>query len=68
MHRSETRELASCESCGAEIAPASNRAYAVAPERFLCFQCAVRRGGSWDEQHDRWLVAPETGDLPPREE
>jgi hypothetical protein len=65
MHRSESREIVSCEGCGAEIAPATDRAFAVGEQAFLCFRCAVRRGGSWDEVHDRWAVAPDTSDLPP---
>lgn len=63
MHRSETRELASCAVCGAEIAPATDRAYAFGPDSFLCFRCAEHRGGTWDEHHDVWDNAPSTGDL-----
>lgn len=59
MHRSETAELATCAECGAEIAPARDRAYALARDVFLCFECALRRGGSYDEQTDRWLTPPE---------
>jgi hypothetical protein len=29
----------------------------------LCFACALRRGGNLDARHDRWLRAPEVGDL-----
>ena len=68
MHRTESRELTNCVICGAEIAPARDRAFAVSTDRFLCFGCAVGRGGSWDEQHDHWTAAPETSDLPPLEE
>ena len=68
MHRSESRELATCLICGAEIAPERDRAFAMSGDTFLCFACAVRRGGSWDEGHDRWTTEPQTGDLPPREE
>jgi hypothetical protein len=68
MHRSESRLLATCAECGAEMAPATDRAFALAGDRFLCFQCAVRRGGSWDEQHDRWSDDPDTADLPRIEE
>jgi len=68
MHRSESRELVSCLLCGAEIVPERDRTFAVSRDGFLCFACAVRRGGSWDEQHDRWTTEPETGDLPPLEE
>jgi hypothetical protein len=63
MHRSESRELANCLICGAEIAPGRDRTFALTAERFLCFRCAVHRGGSWDEQRDHWTTEPETGDL-----
>ncbi len=68
MHRSETLELASCAVCGAEIAPARDRAYAAGTDAFLCFACATQRGGTWDEAHDRWLEAPDTSGLPLRDD
>jgi len=68
MHRSENRELANCVICGAEIAPGRDRTFEVTSDQFLCFACAVRRGGSWDEQHDRWTTEPQTSDLPKLEE
>jgi hypothetical protein len=68
MHRSESRELASCLACGAEVVPGRDRAFALSPDRFLCFSCATQRGGSWDELHDHWTAEPETRDLPPLEE
>jgi RNA polymerase-binding transcription factor DksA len=54
MHRSETFELRPCADCGSEISPARDRAYGFAADAFLCFDCAIRRGGRWDEAHDRW--------------
>lgn len=64
MHRSETTEYTVCADCGAEIAPSGERAYAFGEEGVLCFACARRRGGSYDEQHDRWTRPPATADLP----
>ena len=63
MHRSETRQLAVCADCGAEIAPASDRGFAMASDSFLCFECAIRRGGRYDERLDRWDTEPATEDL-----
>lgn len=63
MHRSETRELTSCADCGADVWPDRDRAYAFGPEACLCFDCAVRRGGSYDETHDRWLRPPDSRGL-----
>jgi len=54
MHRSEVLELRPCAACGAEMSPARDRGYSLAAEAFLCFDCAIRRGGRWDEAHDRW--------------
>jgi hypothetical protein len=68
MHRSESRELATCTICGAEVAPGRDRTFAVTTEQFLCFRCAVHRGGAWDEQHDHWVTEPDVRDLPPLEE
>jgi hypothetical protein len=63
MHRSETRELKICADCGAETYPGRERAYAFGAA-VLCWACALRRGGTYDEVHDRWVEAPATGDLP----
>ena len=68
MHRSETLALATCAVCGAEIAPARDRAYAAGPDTFLCFACATQRGGTWDEQQDRWIEDPDTTGFPLRED
>jgi hypothetical protein len=29
----------------------------------LCMECALRRGGAWDEGRDRWSVPPRVDDL-----
>lgn len=68
MHRSELPDLATCADCGAEISRTQGRGYLFAGERVLCFDCALRRGGSYDERSDRWTRAPATADLPPGEE
>lgn len=67
MRRSETRELSVCADCGAETSPGRERGYAFGEDAVLCWACAVRRGGSYDETHDRWVEPPETGDLPRNE-
>ena len=62
MHRSEQLEYATCAECGAETA-ITERAFAFGEDGALCFGCAVKRHGSYDEVHDRWQVAPEVSDL-----
>lgn len=56
MHRSEAVEYEVCASCGTEVRSAE-RAFAF-EESVLCYECAVKRGGAYDETHDRWEVAP----------
>lgn len=64
MHRSETSELTTCADCGAEMTPGRERAYSFGEGSALCWACAVRRGGTYDEEHDRWVEPPAAGDLP----
>jgi hypothetical protein len=60
--------LERCEDCGAEIATGSaDRSYTVSDESVICFGCAIRRGGTWDEGHGRWSADPGVGDLLERE-
>ncbi|MCZ7681839.1 MAG: hypothetical protein M5U28_24820 [Sandaracinaceae bacterium] len=56
MHRSEAVEYEVCASCGAEVRSAE-RAFAF-EESVLCYECAVKRGGAYDETQDRWTCAP----------
>ena len=63
MHRSETRQATQCSDCGAEIRPAVDRIFAFGERGALCFDCALRRGGSYDEAHDHWTTQPDTDDL-----
>jgi len=66
MHRSEDRELVDCIDCGATIAAERERAFAVTDDVYLCLDCAVRRGGVYDELHDRWVTPPKVSDLSPQ--
>lgn len=64
MHRSEASELDTCADCGAEVHVARDRTFAAPGDRVLCFACAERRGGSYDELHDVWTQAPDLSGLP----
>ncbi|HEY8427252.1 MAG TPA: hypothetical protein VIL20_02715 [Sandaracinaceae bacterium] len=57
MHRSEALEYEICASCGAEVRSAE-RAFAF-ESSVLCYECAISRGGIYDELHDRWTRAPD---------
>jgi hypothetical protein len=63
MHEQEWNELTECADCNAVIAAATDRAFAVSSEKFLCFGCAAKRGGVFDQELDRWVVPPDTYDL-----
>jgi hypothetical protein len=63
MHREEVREFGACLDCGTETSPAAGRSYAFGSSGVLCWECALRRGGSYDAERDDWSVAPQVGDL-----
>lgn len=64
MEEEEADLLFDCVDCGATIDPERDRAFAVSPELYLCFDCSIRRGGRWDAYDDKWVVAPNVGDEP----
>ncbi len=66
MHRSEAEGLVltRCLACGAEISVARDRAFAVSADEALCFDCAVERGGVYDERLDRWVAPADASNLP----
>jgi hypothetical protein len=59
----ETEEPTACLQCGAELWPEVDRAFPVGPDAYLCFECAERRGGVYDADEDRWVVAPTVAGL-----
>jgi len=63
VHRSEESDITLCADCGAEIAPEAERGFGLGGATALCFECAVRRGGRWDEAHDRWVTEPSLAGL-----
>ena len=64
MHSQEWHGLVDCCGCGSTVAPESDRAFAVDDDVFLCFECAIARGGVYDAEEERWSVAPTIVDLP----
>jgi hypothetical protein len=61
LQRDDDGELP-CASCGLTTSP-DERMYAFGVERGLCFDCAVSRGGFYDEDRDRWTIEPRVEDL-----
>ncbi len=55
----DSDEPISCAACGADLWPDVDRAFPASPDTFLCFECAERRGGVYDADEDRWVVAPD---------
>jgi hypothetical protein len=62
MEEEELEELVRCVDCGVMIAPGPDRAYAIADDAFLCFDCAARRGGTFNYDAESWVVAPDVAD------
>ena len=63
MHREEANQLAICLDCGAEVSAATDRSYGFGGIGVLCWECAVRRGGTYDAERDHWTVSPQVADL-----
>jgi hypothetical protein len=58
MEQEET-ELSECAECGMEIDLHRDRYFAFSDQGFLCFECAIERGGAYDEHDDSWAVCPD---------
>lgn len=64
MHRQDWEGRAPCASCGEVISPATDGGFAYGTQGVLCWECAIRRGGSYDADQDRWTTPPDVSDLP----
>lgn len=63
MHREEADQYVACADCGATVLVAPDRAFAFGEQSALCWECAMRRGGSYDADQDRWTEPPDVSDL-----
>ncbi len=63
MHREEAECEAPCAECGALLVAAVDRGFAFAEAGVLCFECALKRGGRFDAEEERWTVDPRVADL-----
>ena len=66
MHRSEAELITPCADCGAPMEE-ETRVFGFGPDAVLCWTCALRRGGAYDSEEDRWTVEPSVIDLLDRE-
>lgn len=48
-----------CSDCGEPIWGDAERVYTLGEAFALCWDCANRRGGLYDEDTERWIIAPE---------
>ena len=55
----EELELCQCAECGADVDVHADRYFVFSDEGVLCFECAISRGGQYDEDNDVWLVPPD---------
>lgn len=53
----------SCYECGMVLAYIDMESYAIDGERVLCFRCATRRGGTYNEAEGHWTAHPDIHDL-----
>ncbi len=65
MDRSESSGLVSCVECGVQLRSGRDREIELGSRAVLCFDCALRRGGRFDENLDRWSAEPRIDDLGP---
>jgi hypothetical protein len=56
---SDDDEIAVCAECGTEVEPETERGFRIGERAALCFECAVERGGTYDETEERWLEPPD---------
>ena len=59
MRRSQHEDVLPCVGCGVETAVAVERGFAINAETVICFECAVQRGGRWDEERALWSSEPD---------
>lgn len=70
MDEMETDQLARCADCGTEITVGIDRGFSSGADLVLCYDCAERRGGTWNEERGTWTSAPDLiglSDLDPAE-
>lgn len=64
MHLSEIAQMSLCAECGEEIWPERERSFLMdGSDDALCYGCASRRGGAYDELNDTWVQTPDLSGL-----
>ncbi len=60
--RESASELLTCAECGNAVSQFETFC-AITDVDVLCWDCALRRGGSYDVEAGRWTVMPDHSDL-----
>jgi hypothetical protein len=53
-----------CSDCGMDLGVDLVHAYLGSAGVQLCWECALARGGAFDERRERWNPPPDISDLP----
>ena len=56
---SDDDTISVCADCGTEVELDTERGFRIGDRAALCFECAVERGGTYDENDERWLEPPD---------
>jgi hypothetical protein len=64
MDDPEKTYLVDCIDCGTTIDATMDRPYAITDEIVLCHTCALRRGGAYDSDNERWAESPRLEGIP----
>jgi hypothetical protein len=56
--------MMTCTECGTDVGLDESHSFSGGGGVTLCWACAVKRGGVFDEKQERWRVPPRTADLP----
>ncbi len=52
-----------CADCGRSVEGEEERAYFFGESGVLCWGCALKRGGVYDAEQERWVERPDIKDL-----
>lgn len=59
MDEEELDELDECVDCGATVDVETDPSFPFGSRGVLCLECAIRRGGIYDADEDRWTSPPD---------
>lgn len=62
LEREEAPAL--CSDCNRDLGVDPTLFYEATSGAQLCWDCAIRRGGTFDAKQDRWVIRPDISDLP----